>query len=105
MVSTVNTIFLMFMITKVCPNGFISYFLLQQQQQMMMMLTNMMTKNSVPAAAAEATTGMRGKLGCGGSVGTVVGEVVVGPASVCACMCVCVCVCGGGGGVGGGGAC
>ena len=74
---------------------------------MMMMLTNMMTKNSIPAAAAEATTGMRGKLGCGGSVVGVLGEVVVGPSSacvcvrVCVCTCVCVCVCVGCGGEGG----
>ena len=56
----------------------------------MMMLTTMMTKNSAPAAAAEATTGMRGKLG---SVMTVLmgevpgGEVTGGITRVCVCVC------------------
>ena len=60
----------------------------------MMMLTTMMTKKSVPAAAAEATTGMRGKVGCGSVMTVLVGEVPEGITKVI----VCVCVCGGGGG-------
>ena len=59
----------------------------------MMMLTTMMINNSAPAPAAEATTGMRGKLG---SVMTVLGgEVTEGITreSMCVCVCVCACAC------------